>query len=192
MKDTTSSGSPTLAGGGSTRSAELEKLVTAVRSVVSRQDDWQRTARLVADQLERHLPSVDVLTPEQRRGDDDRYRSHLLHAEPGGTFSIVALVWRPGQVTAIHDHVTWCVFGVLQGVEHEELFRLDRELSCLVEAGENTNETGDVTGFAPPGDIHRVRNVGDGTAISIHVYGTDVSRIGSSVRRYYDQPVVAA
>jgi 3-mercaptopropionate dioxygenase len=88
--------------------------------------------------------------------------------------------------------VTWCVFGVLQGVEHEELFRLDAELDCLVEAGENTNETGDVTGFAPPGDIHRVRNVGEGTAISIHVYGTDVSRIGSSVRRYYDQPVVAA
>ena len=27
---------------------------------------------------------------------------------------------------------------------------------------------------------------------SIHVYGTDVSRIGSSVRRYYDHPIVAA
>ena len=40
------------------------------------------------------------------------------------------------------------------------------------------------------GDIHRVRNVGHETAISIHVYGTDVDRIGSSVRRYYDQPVV--
>jgi hypothetical protein len=27
---------------------------------------------------------------------------------------------------------------------------------------------------------------GDLTAISIHIYGTDVSRIGSSVRRYYE------
>ena len=27
---------------------------------------------------------------------------------------------------------------------------------------------------------------GDETAISIHVYGTDVSRVGSSARRYYD------
>ena len=52
--------------------------------------------------------------------------------------------------------------------------------------GESANETGDVSGFAPPGDIHRVRNVGDVTAISIHVYGTDVTRVGSSVRRYYD------
>jgi 3-mercaptopropionate dioxygenase len=46
-----------------------------------------------------------------------------------------------------------------------------------------------VSGFAPPGDIHRVRHGGDLTAISIHIYGTDVSRIGSSVRRYYDLPV---
>ena len=38
--------------------------------------------------------------------------------------------------------------------------------------------------------IHRVRNVGDRTAISFHVYGTDVARIGSSVRRYYDQQVL--
>jgi predicted metal-dependent enzyme (double-stranded beta helix superfamily) len=46
-----------------------------------------------------------------------------------------------------------------------------------------------VSGFAPPGDIHRVRNAGDLTAISIHIYGTDVARIGSSVRRYCDLPV---
>ena len=106
--------------------------------------------------------------------------------------SIVALVWRPGQVTPIHDHVTWCVFGVIQGIEHEELFVLDEERECLVEAGTSTNGTGEVSGLAPPGDIHRVRNAGDDTAISIHIYGTDVSRIGSSVRRYYDHPVLAA
>jgi predicted metal-dependent enzyme (double-stranded beta helix superfamily) len=36
------------------------------------------------------------------------------------------------------------------------------------------------------GDIHRVRNIGATTAISLHVYGTDITRIGSSARRYYD------
>jgi hypothetical protein len=28
-------------------------------------------------------------------------------------------------------------------------------------------------------------NTGSATAISIHIYGTDVTRVGSSVRRYY-------
>jgi predicted metal-dependent enzyme (double-stranded beta helix superfamily) len=172
------------------RSTELDELVIAVREVVDKHADWRRTARLVADELELHLPSPDVLTAAQRNGDSEGYRSHPLRTEPDGSFSIVALVWRPGQVTTIHDHVTWCVFGVIQGIEHEELFRLDEERGCLVEAGTSTNQAGDVSGFAPPGDIHRVRNIGDETAISIHIYGTDVSRIGSSVRRYYDQEVM--
>jgi predicted metal-dependent enzyme (double-stranded beta helix superfamily) len=55
----------------------------------------------------------------------------------------------------------------------------------LVDRGDN--HVGDVGGFAPPGDIHRVHNTGDTTAISIHIYGTDVTRTGSSVRRYYDR-----
>ena len=166
--------------------------MTAVRAVVSGHAGWQETAELVGRELERHLPSPDVLSAEQRDGDPERYRTHLLHAEPDGGFSIVALVWRPGQFTPIHDHVTWCVFGVISGVEYEELFTLDERRGCLVEAGTSANEAGTVSGFAPPGDIHRVHNTGDETAISIHVYGTDVSRIGSSVRRCYDLPVLAA
>jgi predicted metal-dependent enzyme (double-stranded beta helix superfamily) len=162
----------------------LDELVTAIRAVVSRHTDWQQTAQLAAAMLRRHLPAPEVLP--------DRQRSRLLHVEPDGAFSILAVVWRPGQVTRIHDHVTWCVFGVIQGVEHEELFTLDddnRDGERLVAVGDNANTSGDVSGFAPPGDIHRVRNPGDDTAISIHVYGTDLSRIGSSVRRYYDLPV---
>jgi 3-mercaptopropionate dioxygenase len=176
----------------SVETAELEALVSATRVAVSTDADWPRTAELVADQLRRHLPTPGVLTPEQRAGDPERPCSHVLHVEPDGSFSIVALTWRPGQSTAIHDHVTWCVFGVIQGVEHEELFTLDERGECLVEAGESANLTGEVSGFAPPGDVHRVRNVGDDTAISIHIYGTDVSRIGSSVRRSYDLPIRSA
>jgi len=46
-----------------------------------------------------------------------------------------------------------------------------------------------VAGFAPPGDIHRVRNSGAGIAVSMHIYGADLSRLGSSIRRVYDLPL---
>jgi len=165
-----------------TRSAgELTDLVDGVRTAVAAHASSADTAQLVAEQLRRHLPSPDVLTAEQRLGSPDGYRSHTLHVEPDGSFSVIAVVWRPGQITRIHDHLTWCVFGVIQGVEHEELFDADLNL-----VGRNDNHVGEVSGFAPPGDIHRVHNTGDATAISIHVYGTDVTRTGSSVRRYYD------
>jgi predicted metal-dependent enzyme (double-stranded beta helix superfamily) len=152
-----------------------------VRTAVDRHADWPHTARLVADQLRAHLPGPDVLTPEQRLGSPDGQASHTLHVEPDGSFSIVALVWRPGQVTRIHDHLSWCVFGVIQGVEREELF--DADLNVI---GRSENHVGDVSGVTPPGDIHRVHNTAETTAISIHVYGTDVTRVGSSARRYYD------
>jgi predicted metal-dependent enzyme (double-stranded beta helix superfamily) len=161
--------------------ADLTELLGGVREAIAARADWADTAGLVAEALRRHLPSPDVLSAEERLGSPDGYRSHTLHAEPDGSFSIIALVWRPGQVTRIHDHLTWCVFGVIQGVEHEELF--DADLNLI---GRSDNHVGDVSGFAPPGDIHRVHNTADTTAISIHIYGTDVTRIGSSVRRYYD------
>ncbi len=159
----------------------LSPLVAGIRSAVDSHADWGETAQLVAGQLRRHLPAPDVLTAEQRLGSPDSYQGHTLHVEPDGSFSIVGLVWRPGQITRIHDHVTWCTFAVIQGIEHEELF--DADLNLI---GRSANHVGDVSGFAPPGDIHRVHNTGDQTAISIHVYGTDVTRIGSSARRYYD------
>lgn len=159
----------------------LNQLVVAVRGAVGVRADWSTTAELVADQLRRRLPTPAVLTREQRLGDPDRARGHVLHIEPDSSFSLLAVVWRPGQGTRIHDHTTWCVFGGMQGVEHEVLY--DENLNPV---GENDNHVGDVSGFAPPGDIHRVFNPTDTTAISLHIYGTDVSRVGSSVRRYYD------
>ena len=124
---------------------ELSELLDGIRTAVAARADHTATAQLVAEQLRCHLPSPDVLTAEERLGSADGYRSHTLHVEPDGSFAVVALVWRPGQVTRIHDHLTWCVFGVIQGVEHEELF--DRELHLI---GQADNFAGDVNGFAPP------------------------------------------
>jgi 3-mercaptopropionate dioxygenase len=159
----------------------LTDLIDGVRGAVAVHADWADTARLVAEELRAHLPGPDVLTAGQRLGSPDDYCGHTLHVEPDGSFSIIALVWRPGQITRIHDHVTWCVIGVIQGTEHEELYDADLNL-----VGQSDNPVGSVSGFAPPGDIHRVRNNTETTAISIHVYGTDITRIGSSARRYYD------
>jgi 3-mercaptopropionate dioxygenase len=165
----------------------LRDLVTGIRDAVDRHVGWRETSVLVGAELRRHLPDPDVLTAEERQGDPTTYQSHTLYVAPDGAFSVVGLVWLPGQVTPIHDHVTWCVFGVIQGVEHEELYV--HEGGHLLGVGTNDNLPGDVSGFAPPGDIHRVRNSGGQTAISIHVYGTDISRIDSSVRREYHLPV---
>jgi 3-mercaptopropionate dioxygenase len=166
-------------------------LASAIRGEVSRGLGWQATADRVAGVLRTSLPVPSViLPPELRRGDPSGYQSHLLYAAPDGTFSVSAMVWLPGQQTPVHDHVAWCVTAVLQGGEHEEIFALDRGGQALRCIARNVNSPGSVSAFAPPGDIHRVRNTGSIVAISLHVYGADISRLGTSIRREYTLPLL--
>jgi predicted metal-dependent enzyme (double-stranded beta helix superfamily) len=177
-------GSPAIAG------TCPDVLVRAVRAEVRRGLDWPGTANGVAGALRDCLPEPAAILPAPlRRGDPAGYQSHLLYAEPDGTFSVSAMVWRPGQQTIIHDHVAWCVTGVLQGQEYEEIFALADGGRALRLAARNVNRAGSVSGFAPPGDIHRVRNTGRTVAISMHVYGADISRLGNSIRRAYTLPL---
>ncbi|MEV0262202.1 cysteine dioxygenase family protein [Streptomyces sp. NPDC050617] len=170
----------------------LDHLVDDVRQAVGRGLPPDLTAHLVGEALGPHLGTADLLTDEQRAGDPDHYRQHILHAEHDGSFSIVALVWLPGQRTSIHDHVSWCVTGVHEGRESERRYRLVPSAvgapPRLVATEDVVNEQGDVCGFAPPGDIHRVWNACGDKAISLHIYGADISRLGSSVRRVYELP----
>ncbi|MER5256632.1 MULTISPECIES: cysteine dioxygenase family protein [unclassified Streptomyces] len=170
----------------------LHTLVADIREAVGRGLPPDLTAYLVAERLAPHLGAPDLLADEQCEGDPERYRQHLLHAEHDGSFSVVGLVWLPGQHTPVHDHVSWCVTGVHEGDEHERRYRLLPATSGaparLVATEDLVNRQGTVCGFAPPGDIHRVWNAGTGRAISLHVYGADISRLGTSVRRVYELP----
>jgi 3-mercaptopropionate dioxygenase len=167
-----------------------DELVAALRAEVRRGLDWQQTADRVGNTLRGMLPDpADLLPARLRRGNPAGYQSHLVHAEPDGSFSIGVMVWLPGQVTCIHDHVAWCVTGVLRGNEHEEIFELTPDGDALRVIARNVNPAGSVSAFAPPGDIHRVRNCGSGVAFSMHVYGADISRLGNSIRREYTLPV---
>ena len=169
--------------------AVLDGVIDAVREIVGRGLAPEPTAHLVGQALRPVLSHPGLLTPEQCEGDPDRYRQHVLHAEPDGSFSVVALVWLPGQRTSIHDHVSWCVTGVHVGEESECRYFLasDGQTSHLVPIEEVVNPTGSISAFAPPGDIHRVCNSGTAKAISIHLYGADISRLGSSIRRTYPE-----
>jgi len=169
----------------SIRRPGLAELVSGIAEITARRPGLQEAADAVAVLLRERLPAEDLLTEQERAGSPDGYVSHVLHAQDD--FSIAAVVWRPGQETVIHDHVSWCTFGILSGIEYETLYR--DEGDHLVEIGHAENRPGEVSGFAPPGDIHQVRNTSAVTGVSVHVYGADLRKLGSSIRRTYDIPV---
>jgi predicted metal-dependent enzyme (double-stranded beta helix superfamily) len=173
-----------------TTRSTFDELVADLDHAVRMSASDKATVANVSAALQPHLGRDDLLATEQRRSDPTSYKAHLLHVPDDGAFSLVSLVWLPGQVTPIHDHLTWCVVGIHEGYEHEERFALTDSGDALVCTGEARAEVGEATGLLPPGDIHRVRNSGDALAISLHVYGMDVRRTKiSASRRRYDLPV---
>lgn len=173
------------------QSAALQDLVRSIRHAVGAGGSDADTARRVAELLEPFLRTEGLLNPAQREPDPTHYRQHILHVEEDGGFSIVALVWLPGQETPIHDHVSWCVVGVQEGQEHETRYRIAGagDDTWLVEDGSSVNPPGSIAALTPPGDIHKVANQGAGLAISLHIYGADIGKLGSSIRRRYDLEV---
>jgi predicted metal-dependent enzyme (double-stranded beta helix superfamily) len=145
----------------------------------------------IADRLRGLLAQDGWLAPRHQRPGADTYRQHLLHVSDCRRVSVVALVWRPGQRTPIHDHVSWCVVGVYRGVERETHYELTGD--ALVPTANIEAHPGDVEALVPPaGNIHMVEAAGDDLTISIHVYGADIEKLGSSVYRRFDDLAVAA
>lgn len=172
-------------------SPALERLVAQVRAIVQTESDSEKAGHEVAHLLKPYLGSDDLLSAEQMAPCHDSYRQHILHVEPDGSFSIVSLVWLPGQETPIHDHVSWCVVGVHRGQERETVYaRAGGESDPhLVLMGHTVNPCGCVAALVPPGDIHQVENGCEGVAVSLHIYGANIHELGSSIRRRYNLEV---
>ncbi len=109
----------------------------------------------------------------------DRYVRHLLHADAEGCYAVVALVWRPGQMSPVHAHRTWCAFGVQQGVLTETFYEpgdppVPRATRLLAPGA-----TG--SGLADSRQIHRLANLSCRSAVSIHCYGVAFEHFGADV-----------
>jgi predicted metal-dependent enzyme (double-stranded beta helix superfamily) len=131
-----------------------------------------------------HAIGEFVRRPELLDGRDcpcspDRYVRHLLHSDPAGRYAVVALVWRPGQMSPVHAHRTWCALGVHQGVLTETGYTPGDPpvpvASRLLAPGATSH------GPARPGLIHRLANLSCRTAISVHCYGVAFDDFGQGV-----------
>jgi predicted metal-dependent enzyme (double-stranded beta helix superfamily) len=119
------------------------------------------------------------LEPRPYRSTPAGYTRNLIYALPDKSLSLYSLVWLPGQWTPIHDHGSWGVVGVHEGVLEERSYvRLspDREADHdidLARGGVVLLNKGAVTTFVPnPDHIHVTGVPADRQrAVSLHLYG---------------------
>jgi predicted metal-dependent enzyme (double-stranded beta helix superfamily) len=115
---------------------------------------------------------------------EQSYTRHILHADPAGMFTVVALRWDENQASPVHAHYTWCAYRVLRGVLTESHFEWDRSVEQAYLFNRVARSAGrSVCGHGGMDFIHRLGNEHAQTAVSIHVYGIDAARISSHVNR---------
>jgi predicted metal-dependent enzyme (double-stranded beta helix superfamily) len=131
------------------------------------------------------VPSL--LSDELRTPRADCYARHVIASDPAGRFTLLSLVWAPGQFSPPHAHDTWCAYAVVENSLAETLYRFDAQSGLAIESSAAVREPGYAC-FARAGleQIHRLGNAGGIPAISLHVYGVDGSRIGTHVNRLMD------
>ena len=138
--------------------------------------------------LSNHVGYPDLLEGIACTGSAQQYTRELLHAGRG--YSILAIVWRPGQMSPIHGHKAWCTLGVQQGELVETYLKASPSLknsqSELHVTGCRQLVPGTVSGSdVDPDCYHRVANLGAVPAVSIHVYGTPFDRLSTDLNRIW-------
>lgn len=151
-------------------------------------DAIARAARL--PEAERPGAVADAMTPFLRdptllEGRDcpscpNGYKRHLLHE--GEDYAVVALVWRPMQMSPVHAHRAWCALGVHRGILTEHFFEPGTVPPRPVDAV--LRREGDTShGVADPRLIHRLANCSAEVSVSIHAYGLPFARFADGLNQ---------
>jgi 3-mercaptopropionate dioxygenase len=157
----------------------LSKNVTEIeRILASEPAPAQRVGALMANLA----AATEVLDGLTYTFDSHHYARGLIYGDPGGRYSILALIWQPDQVTPLHAHRTWCAVTMLSGKLTETTYELPRGAAKprrlsqrRLAPGDTSCDSGEGTG------VHRIRNDSHTLAISLHVYGVAADRIDDGV-----------
>jgi predicted metal-dependent enzyme (double-stranded beta helix superfamily) len=160
--------------------SSVPAFLTAMNTLVARTTDPNACVAFVQRALPTLLHTPHCLAPEYTISAPESYARHLVYRHPEGHYAVVAMVWRPGQGTPIHDHGgVWCVEGVYQGqmqVTQYNVTPIDARRVKAVPVQYITANLGNVGALIPPYEYHVMANTSRQTAITLHVYGAELKR----------------
>lgn len=139
------------------------------------------TGRVCLSTLETYLRSAEVtrrdLEPFLRFGVRGYVRNTIIS---NSHFELLALCWRSGHATPIHDHKgSSCAFKVIQGTGTE--IRFHRSESGLVIPERTTQMPPGYVCAAEDDDIHQVANAQSAGCdlITMHIYSPPIQRMNT-------------
>jgi predicted metal-dependent enzyme (double-stranded beta helix superfamily) len=180
----------------------LDCFITDARAVIRAYEDAAERVTLIAPLMRRLLASDrSFLKPCHFRSNPAHYERNAIHISDDGDLSLYALVWLPGQWTPVHDHGSWGVVGIVEGLLEERAFiAVDGEIKShhgieLRRGGVILLNPGSVTSFVPnPDHIHMTGVSPEQTGcVSLHLYGRNMNSfhvydVAAGTRRLIDVP----
>lgn len=139
------------------------------------------TCDSVKASLERYIgpdkPFLDASFLQPKQG---HYARRLLHRDPAGRYSVIIMVWGTDQGTAIHDHGgLWCVECVYRGRIRVHSYDIGDGPSEHTHSFQKENTViagcGEAGALIPPFDYHVIENPFQEAAVTVHVYGGEMS-----------------
>jgi 3-mercaptopropionate dioxygenase len=162
----------------------LDEFIADCHSVSATKADPADCVIAVAPLMERLLEGDrSFLRPAHFRSDRDHYARNAIYISPDEQLSLFALVWLPGQWTPVHDHGSWGVVGVLQGLlEERSLMAVDGHITAdhgirLKRGGVLLLKEKSISSFVPnPDHIHMTGVPQErAMAVTLHLYGRNMN-----------------
>jgi predicted metal-dependent enzyme (double-stranded beta helix superfamily) len=159
----------------------IQELITRLDEAVGVRDDaacCRRVKQVLTDVIGRGERFLDAAF---LRPAPDRYARRLVHLDPAGRYSVLAMVWDKGQGTGLHDHAgIWCVECVYDGRIRVTSYSVrggdpERDLVIFEQESVVTAGVGEAGALIPPFEYHRLVNPDDTPAVTLHVYGGEMT-----------------
>lgn len=160
-------------------SPKLAELISRIDAAVL-SEDGKVCCHRIKDALEEIVRSgEDFLDERFLEPAPEKYARRLIHLDPQGRYSMLAMVWGMGQGTPIHDHDNmWCCEGVYRGRIKVVSYRMTTPEGAPVAdfAVEDTifAGPGEAGALIPPFDHHTIENANETPSVTIHVYGGEM------------------
>lgn len=172
---------------------QLSKLINET-GALTRELDCCSHRPAVAALLRLAIPHVNLMQGDGEPVNEHGYSRQMLHTDPDGKFSVLAIRWTPGACTPIHGHNAWGCVGVLEGEIGCETFAHKTDCSLpgvaeapdLVSTGKLLAGPGTVATVDPdPCGIHRIFNPTASAATTLHIYGMDLDERPEGLNKWY-------
>ena len=161
--------------------SKVDELIRRLDEAVAIRDDETRCHNVKRVLTEVVESGEDFLDASYLLPTPDCYARRLLHRDPEGRYSALVMVWDKGQGTPLHDHAgMWCVECVYRGkirVTSYSVHGGNPETGVVQFQKENVVHAGkaDAGALIPPFEYHVLENAAEAPAVTIHVYGGDMT-----------------